>query len=34
VLTEADLDELERAYDDPSFWFLGFTIFGAWGRPG
>ena len=32
VLTEADFDELERAYDDPSFWFVGFTIFGAWGR--
>jgi SAM-dependent methyltransferase len=34
VLTAADFDELERAYDDPSFWFVGFTLFGAWGRPG
>ena len=32
VLTEADFDELERAYDDPSFWFVGLTFFGAWGR--
>jgi SAM-dependent methyltransferase len=32
VLTEADFDELGRAYDDPSFWFVGFTVFGAWGR--
>jgi SAM-dependent methyltransferase len=32
VLTEADFDERGRAYDDPSFWFAGFTIFGAWGR--
>jgi SAM-dependent methyltransferase len=31
-LTEADFDERDRAYDDPSFWFTGFTIFGAWGR--
>jgi SAM-dependent methyltransferase len=34
VLTEADFDELSRAYDDRSFWFVGFTLFGAWGRPG
>jgi SAM-dependent methyltransferase len=32
VLTEKDFDELHRAYDDPSFWFVGLTIFGAWGR--
>ena len=32
VLTEADFDELSRAYDDRSFWFVGFTLFGAWGR--
>jgi hypothetical protein len=32
VLTEADFDELQRAYDDRSFWFVGFTLFGAWGR--
>jgi SAM-dependent methyltransferase len=32
VLTDADFDELERAYDDPSFWFVGYTLFGAWGR--
>ena len=34
VLTEADFDELSRAYDDRSFWFVGYTLFGAWGRPG
>jgi hypothetical protein len=34
VLTEADFDELKRAYDDRSFWFVGFTLFSAWGRPG
>jgi hypothetical protein len=28
VLTETDFDELERAYADPTFWFVGFTIFG------
>jgi hypothetical protein len=32
VLTEVDFDELHRAYDDRSFWFVGFTLFGAWGR--
>jgi SAM-dependent methyltransferase len=32
VLTEEDFDELGRAYDDPSFWFVGFTVFAAWGR--
>jgi SAM-dependent methyltransferase len=32
VLTEADFDELDRAWDDPSFWFVGFTSVGAWGR--
>src|SRR5262249_19092928 len=32
VLTEADFDEMGRAYDDPAFWFVGFTLFGAWGR--
>jgi SAM-dependent methyltransferase len=32
VLTKADFDELRRAYDDRSFWFVGFTLFGAWGR--
>jgi SAM-dependent methyltransferase len=32
VLTEEDFDALERAYDDPSFWFVGLTLFGAWGR--
>jgi SAM-dependent methyltransferase len=32
ALTEADFDELDRAYGDPSFWFTGFTLFGAWGR--
>jgi hypothetical protein len=32
VLTAADFDELRRAYDDRSFRFRGFTLFGAWGR--
>jgi hypothetical protein len=32
VLTEEDFDELGRAYHDRSFWFVGFTLFGAWGR--
>src|SRR5262249_31769621 len=32
ILTEPDFDDLRRAYDDPSFWFVGFTLFGAWGR--
>jgi SAM-dependent methyltransferase len=32
VLTEADFDELHRAYDDRSFWFVGFKLFGIWGR--
>jgi len=32
VLTAADFDACDRAYDDPSFWFVGFTFFGAWGR--
>src|SRR5262249_37656864 len=32
ALTEADFDERDRAYDDPSFWFTGFTLFGAYGR--
>jgi SAM-dependent methyltransferase len=34
TLTETDFDELQRAYDDRSFWFVGYTLFGAWGRPG
>jgi hypothetical protein len=32
VLSGADFDDLERAYDDPSFWFVGFTLLGVWGR--
>jgi hypothetical protein len=32
VLTETDFDELERALDDQSFWFVCFSSFGAWGR--
>jgi SAM-dependent methyltransferase len=32
VLTEMDFEEREWAFDDPSFWFVGFTFFGAWGR--
>jgi SAM-dependent methyltransferase len=33
VLTEAEFDQLQGAYDDPSFWFVSFTLCGAWGRP-
>ena len=32
VLSDTDFEEKSRAYDDPSFWFVGFTSFGAWGR--
>jgi SAM-dependent methyltransferase len=32
LLTEADFDERDRAYTDPSFWFVAGTNFGAWGR--
>jgi 2-polyprenyl-3-methyl-5-hydroxy-6-metoxy-1,4-benzoquinol methylase len=32
VLTESDFDDLHQALEDPSFWFVGFTSFGAWGR--
>jgi SAM-dependent methyltransferase len=32
VLTEADFDELHRAYDDRSFTFFDRTLFRAWGR--
>jgi SAM-dependent methyltransferase len=32
ALTETDFHELDTTYDDPSFWFIGFTFFGAWGR--
>jgi SAM-dependent methyltransferase len=32
ALTDADFDELGRTCDDGSFWFVGFTLFGAWGR--
>jgi SAM-dependent methyltransferase len=32
VLTESDFDVRKRAYDDQSFWYVGGTVFGAWGR--
>jgi hypothetical protein len=32
VLTEADLEGLDQAYQDPSFPFVDMTFFGAWGR--
>jgi SAM-dependent methyltransferase len=32
VLSEADLDELRQAFDDPSFFFVDRTLFGACGR--
>jgi 2-polyprenyl-3-methyl-5-hydroxy-6-metoxy-1,4-benzoquinol methylase len=31
-LTSEDFDELDRAYDDRSFWFVSYTFFGVWGR--
>jgi SAM-dependent methyltransferase len=34
VLTDVDFDELARDYDDASFWFVGYTCFGVWGRRG
>ncbi|MBV9124463.1 MAG: methyltransferase domain-containing protein [Planctomycetes bacterium] len=35
VLTEADLEGLDQAYQDPSFSFVDMTLFGVWGqRPG
>jgi SAM-dependent methyltransferase len=34
-VTDADFKEREAAFDDPSFWFVGFTFFGVWvRRPG
>jgi SAM-dependent methyltransferase len=32
VLTEADLTELNRLFQDPSFSFVQFTMFAAWGQ--
>jgi SAM-dependent methyltransferase len=32
ALTEADFDDLERDYQDPSFWFVAGSDVGAWGR--
>jgi SAM-dependent methyltransferase len=32
VVTEADFETLNRAYDDPSFCFIPFAVVGAWGR--
>jgi SAM-dependent methyltransferase len=32
LLSEADFEELNRAYADPSFAFVGGIVFGAWGR--
>jgi SAM-dependent methyltransferase len=32
ALTDADFDERDCAHDDPSFWVVGITFFGAWGR--
>jgi hypothetical protein len=34
VLTKADFEELVAAFDDPSFWFLSYSNFAAWGRRG
>jgi SAM-dependent methyltransferase len=32
VLSGPDFDGLGCAYSDPSFWFVGLTLFAAWGR--
>jgi SAM-dependent methyltransferase len=32
ALTVAEFEERSRAYDDPSFWFAGYTFVGVWGR--
>jgi SAM-dependent methyltransferase len=32
VLTDADFDALRQDCDDPAFWFVGYTAYGAWGR--
>jgi SAM-dependent methyltransferase len=32
LLSETDFEALNRAYADPSFAFVGGTLFGAWGR--
>jgi SAM-dependent methyltransferase len=32
ALTESDFDERVQAYSDSSFWMVGLTMFGAWGR--
>jgi hypothetical protein len=33
ALTEADFDGRNRGYEDPSFWFVAWTLVGAWARP-
>jgi SAM-dependent methyltransferase len=32
ALREVEFDERYQAYHDRSFWFVGFTVFGTWGR--
>jgi SAM-dependent methyltransferase len=32
AITDADFDERSRALDDPTFWFVGWTLFGVWGK--
>jgi SAM-dependent methyltransferase len=32
ALSAADFHERKAAYEDPSFWFVGLTVFGVWGR--
>jgi SAM-dependent methyltransferase len=32
ALSAADFDARKGAYEDPSFWFVGLTVFGVWGR--
>jgi hypothetical protein len=32
VISEADYEELQRAYEDPSFAFVHMAMVGAWGR--
>ncbi len=31
-VTDLDFEERRQAFDDPSFWFVGLTIFGVWPR--
>lgn len=32
VVTQEQVDNAERLYQDPSFYWPGYTLFGAWGQ--